>query len=93
MNADAKLATRENVSAASALVSVTGAPHARRITQASSAMSTYDAAVAATGSRRVGLPPNQIERLPLDDVAKRATLLSRERRPECRSIRWRSDCE
>ena len=38
MNADAKLATRENVSTASAPFGVIGAPVARRITHASSAM-------------------------------------------------------
>jgi hypothetical protein len=40
MNADAKLAMRENVSTVNAPVGVTGAPAPRRITQASSAMST-----------------------------------------------------
>jgi hypothetical protein len=57
MNADAKLATREKVSTASAPFAVIPAPDADRMTQASSAMQAYAATVAVRStSRRRGLP-------------------------------------
>ena len=57
MNADAKLATRENVSTPSAPFSVMAVPEARRITHASSAMHAYAADVAASRTaRRLGFP-------------------------------------
>ena len=52
MNAEAKLATRENVSTASAPFGVIGAPDARKITHASSAMKQYDRTVAVSSITR-----------------------------------------
>jgi hypothetical protein len=92
MKADAKLATRERVSMASARFGVIGAPAGRRITQPSTTINRYDTAVALMSTiRRLGLPRTRSSICRSTAAVKRATLLSPSDVPSAWSIRRRSD--
>ena len=76
MKAEAKLATREKVSTASAPTAETGVPLACRMTHASSAIRPYEviAAISSTTSRR-GLPRTR------SSICRSTAAMNREMRP------------
>jgi hypothetical protein len=92
MNADAKLATREKVSTASAALAVIAMPEARRITHASSAINRYEpiVAVSSTASRS-GLPRTRSSICRSTAITNRPTRPSAIALPNERSIHRSSD--